>query len=249
MKGIILLLLLVLSCKESNSIKNNVIYEYFPESKRNVSYEYIIENGDTILNGKSISTNQEGKVVAVGNYNNGKLEGTFVSYYDNGKVKSKKYIKEGKETAQSIFYNIKGKIEKYVLYNRKNEVAFIVDYDKKGDYLNHQGYIFADWFYSNENPSNIIVGDTVKYGFIIPSIPNVKKIFTVELLDYVDNDKIVREIKDLEPVGLIIKEKAIKDGKNTYKAKLKLEFNDLKRTIIVDSLELTFEIKKNKSKG
>jgi hypothetical protein len=88
------------------------------------------------------------------------------------------------------------------------------------------------------------VGDTIKYGFIIPNIPDVKKTFNVRLLDYEDDHKIIREVKNLEPVGIMIKEKILKEGKNSFRGKLKLEFNDIKRTIIEDSLELTFEIKK-----
>lgn len=226
------------SCKKNNNVltKASTIKEYFSDSKENIEYNYIIENGDTILHGKSISRNEEGKVTAVGNYYRGHLKGKFTHYYNNGKIELIEYIKEDKNYGESVFYYDNGNIEKYILYNSdEDEISLIVDFDKNGRYLKHDGNPIAGWFYYNDDLSDLKIGDTLNFGYRIADIPTVKRTFTVKLLE---DKKECSLLNSSEPASILLMEKITAKGRKTYRGSLKLEFNDSIRTVVKDSLDV-----------
>ena len=228
-----------ISCE--NKVEENLLIEYFSDSKSTLKSEYIIKNGDTLSHGLFKSYNEKNTINGEGEFFEGKLNGKIINYFDNGSIKTLRHYDKGKPIGESLYYNEGNKLEQYVLYNNKNEIGLIINFDKDGKYLNHKGSLFVDWIYGNNKPSELKINDTIKYGFIIPEIQDVNREFTVELLDYKYNDRIKRTIEKIDPVGVFIKEKVVKKGKNIYRGKVKLEFDNT--TTIIDSLDLIYNIK------
>ena len=51
---------------------------------------------------------------------NGKREGELIEYYENGKVKEKRFYINDKEEGKSLFYDEKGNLTKTEIY--KNDI-------------------------------------------------------------------------------------------------------------------------------
>lgn len=54
------------------------------------------------------------------NYVNGKREGELIEYYENGKIKEKRFYINDKEEGKSLFYDEKGNLTKTEIY--KNDI-------------------------------------------------------------------------------------------------------------------------------
>ena len=50
------------------------------------------------------------------NYKEGKREGEWLVYYENGQLRSKKYLKNGKPEGEWLWYNENGKLKKTEIY-------------------------------------------------------------------------------------------------------------------------------------
>ncbi|KQB38376.1 hypothetical protein RC62_1731 [Flavobacterium aquidurense] len=219
-----------------------VLKRYNTETKETTTLEYIIRNGDTIAHGKLARYNKEGKKVKDANFINGEISGEVINYFDTGVIKSMYYYKldNNRIPDENIENFPSGKIMSYTLYDDLGISAFTIYFDEKGSVKNYDGYpILEIHQYKIENKEkfktktnrHLKVGDTVKYQFLIASIPNVKRDITIENLD-VDNLTAKRTFKQMSRVSFDVEEILTEKGINTIRAVVKYEFNNKEKKVI-----------------
>lgn len=103
---------LIIFNKRLNNKKVYVLNEYNSAGKLTGTNEYIIRNGDTILQGKFINYSEKGIKIADGQFTDNEPRGICSYYYDNGKIKSVYYRKDSKVNLESTYYNQQGLIDK-----------------------------------------------------------------------------------------------------------------------------------------
>ncbi len=250
-KGLTLFLLLGIlfySCKKEETV--NVLKTYFPKDKQIVFSEYIIKNGDTIMDGKYTVCKYNGKKIKSGRYKNGKSIGPLIFYYDNGKIESidNRYNNKFREV---IFNYRNGEVERYELYDDYGNLNFIINFNEQGNVENYKGYpVMEIYQYKIANKEQfktninqyLKVGDILKYQYLVANIPNAKRNFNIELVGS-DNATIKRTITKKPPVRIDAEEILTKKGINKIKAVVEYKFNDNKKTVIKDSI--FFEVKVN----
>ena len=211
--------------------------------------EYVIRNNDTILNGKFERYNGNGILISKGQFLEGHVHGKCRYYYENGKIEEVHFRKNKDVTLESAFYNPKGFIEKYIVYDYLGNYFFTIYFDEKG-VTNYEGHFQIETYqykYSNKAKFNITedqnlkVGDTLKYSYIVANIPNAKRSFTIENVG-LDNSKVKRTTKKVEPCQIDVKEVLIKKGKNTIKSIVKYKFNDKVTPVLTDTLSFDVEV-------
>mgnify|MGYP003531598839 FL=1 len=211
--------------------------------------EYVLRDGNAIIHGKFIDYNIKGIKISDGQFVNGHIYGKTSYYYDNGKIEEVHFRKNKETTLESTFYNANGFVEKYVVYDDLGNSSFIVNFDKKGvtDYSGHfqietYQYKFANKaeFNIKEN-QNLKIGDKLKYSYIVANIPNAKRSFKIENIS-VDNSKVKRTIKKVEPCQLDVEEVLIKKGKNTIRSIVRYEFNDKVTPVFTDTLSFDVNV-------
>lgn len=212
--------------------------------------EYVIRNNDTILHGKFERYNDRGIIISKGQFLEGHVYGKCSYYYNNGKIEELHFRKNKDITLESTFYNPKGFIEKYIVYDYLGNYFFTIYFDEKG-VTKYDGYFQIETYqykYANKarfnitEDQNLKVGDTLKYSYIVANIPNAKRSFTIENVG-VDNAKVKRITKKIEPCQLDVKEVLTKKGKNTIRSIVKYEFNDKVTPVFTDTL--SFEVNVN----
>ena len=242
--GLFVILLILFFLK--NNINQEHVFllkEYYSNKKIKGTNEYVIRNGDTIFNGNFVNYNLNGVKIAGGKFRNGKIFGRCIYYFDNGNIESIQY-KKGKTILESIWYYLDGKIERYVLYSDFGSPIFIVKYDKSGEVNNYKGVpqleiyqhkINIETHQEKQIKSSLKVGDTLRYSYVVANIPTAKRNFSVENVD-VDNVKVKRIIKKIEPCQIDLKEVLTKKGKNTIRSIVKYEFDDKVTPVLIDTL-------------
>lgn len=224
---------------------------YNPDKKITDVSQYVLRDGDTVLEGKFAQYNQKGTKIAEGNFVNGHINGKSVYYFDNGNIESIHYRKNSKITEESTYNYSNGKVRKYVMYDDFGILDFLINYDELGNVKNYQGLPLIEIYqYKIANNKQfqvktnqvLKIGDTLKYQYLIANIPNAKRSFKLQNLS-VNNAKVKRTFKQIPPTGLNIKEVLTKKGLNTIIAVVRYEFNDKEKTVINDSI--SFNIKVN----
>jgi hypothetical protein len=249
---LLILFLTIISCK-----KNKIIERIDPENNNRETYNYIITNGDTILQGESYTYNEKGEIILKCNYNDGKLDGKLFRYFDDGKLKEVQNLKNGiyegvaisyfeeghintlltyrKDTLYGdAYYNYRnGKLRKYVLYDSIGRIPFIVRLDSKGKIKSHEGKP-VNCFLDTEE---IKFGEKFKMDCMLANIPNTHR--EVEFV-YSDSDKGKRVVKKNGVNYLTVEEEKYKKGKNLLYVIATYKFNDkyynqiLKDTAFID---------------
>jgi len=211
--------------------------------------EYVIRNNDTILNGKFERYNDKGILISKGQFLNDEVYGKCFYYYDNGKIESIYFRKNSKINLECFYYNRNGFIEKYIMCDDFGKSAFVINFDEKG-VTTYNGYFQIETYqykYANKAKFNITedqnlkVGDTLKYSYIVANIPNAKRSFTIENVG-IDNTKVKRITKKIEPCQLDVKEVLTKKGKNTIRSIVKYEFNDKVTPVFTDTLSFDVNV-------
>lgn len=223
---------------------------YYPDKKVTDISQYVIRNGDTILEGKFTQYNQKGNKIAEGNFVNGHIEGKSIYYFDNGNIESIHYRKNGKVTQESTYNYPNGKVRKYAMHDDFGILDFLITYDEFGNVKNYQGLPLIEIYqYKIANKKQfkiktnqvLKVGDTLKYHYLIANIPNAKRSLKIENLD-VNNSKVKRIFEQMPPVGINVKEVLTQKRINTIRAIVKYEFNDKEKTIINDTISFSVNV-------
>jgi hypothetical protein len=240
-------LLVLFFCVNDENV--HTLIKYYPDSKETETYEYIIRNGDTILQGKTFTYDKNGIKISEGNCVNNFLFGKFIRYYDNGKIEYFKYI-IGKKKYAEIQWNYKnGEIEKYAFFSKYKEPIFLISYDKKGP-IKYEGHTIENIQYGKLNSKKqpnfhsnqyFKVGDTLVHQYIVANIPNAKRSFKIENIR-IDKAKVKRTITQKPPTTIEVKEILIKKGKNTIRAVVKYEFKDKIIPAIKDTVSFNVEV-------
>ncbi len=212
--------------------------------------EYVLRDGNAIIHGKFIDYNIKGIKISDGQFINGHIYGKTSYYYDNGKIEEVHFRKDKETTLESIFYNPKGYIEKYIIYDDYGNFFNTIYFDEKGP-TNYSGRFQIEIYqhkFANKAKFNIKedqylkIGDTLKYSYIIANIPNAKLSFKIDNLS-IDNSKVKRTQKNILPAQIDVKEVLIKKGKNTIRSIVRYEFNDKVTPVFTDTL--TFDVNVN----
>lgn len=245
----IVCIVLYFNFRNSYSDKN-VLKEYSPSGQLLGTNEYIIKDGDTIIHGKFVNYNENGIKISEGQFKNNEPYGLNKYYYQNGKLESLCYRENSKITKEITEYYSNGKVKRYIIFDPLGLEAFIVKYDEKGLTIDFEGYPvleiyqykFANMKQFNINQKQFLkVGDTLKYSYIVANIPNAKRNFTIENVG-IDNAKVKRTTKKVEPCQIDVKEILTKKGKNTIRSIVKYGFNDKVTPVITDTLFFDVEV-------
>lgn len=232
--------------------KNEKVYtlkEYNPSGKLISTNEYMLRNGDTIMHGKFVNYNEKGIKISEGQFVNGHINGKCSYYYDNGKIEAIYYRKNKDIILESTFYNSNGLLEKYVMYDEFGKEAFIIRFDEKGA-TRYDGYFQIETYqykfshkkqFDIKEDQHLKVGDNLKYNYILANIPNTKRSFIIENLS-VDNSKVKRTLKHIEPCQWDAEEVLTKKGKNTIRSIVKYEFKDKVTPVFIDTLSFDVEV-------
>lgn len=211
--------------------------------------EYVIRNNDTILNGKFERYNDKGILISKGQFLNDEVYGKCFYYYDNGKIESIYFRKNSKINLECFYYNRNGSLEKYIMCDDFGKSAFVINFDEKG-VTTYNGYFQIETYqykYANKakfkikEDQNLKVGDTLKYSYIVANIPSAKRSFTIENVG-IDNGKVKRVTKKIEPCQIDVKEVLTKKGKNTIRSIVRYEFNDKVTPVFTDTLSFDVEV-------
>jgi hypothetical protein len=228
--------------------KVKVLKEYSPLGQLIGTNEYYLKKGDTILHGKFVNYNESGIKISEGQFVDGHINGNCLYYYNNGKIETKQY-KRGQTTLQSIDYNQNGLLERYIMCDELGRWVFKIYFDEKGA-TRYDGYFQIEIYqykYANKSKFNITedqhlkVGDTLKYSYLVANIPNAKRSFTIENVG-IDNAKVKRSTKKVEPCQIDVKEVLTKKGKNTIRSIVKYEFNDKVTPVFTDTLSFDINV-------
>ena len=221
----------------------HTIKKYYPDSKETLTFDYIIRNGDTINNGKSIIYNEKGIKTSECNFVNNVLKGKRIHYYDNGKIESIEYNLDNKRKAEILWNYTNEKVKEYALYNPAGELTFNIKFNQDGTVAEYKGYPSIEIYqykFANKERFNIKenqhlkVGDTLRYQYLVANIPNAKRSFSIENIS-IDNSKVKRIIKTTPPTGIDVKEVLTTKGKNTIRAIVKYQFNDKITPVLKDT--------------
>ncbi|AMO21128.1 toxin-antitoxin system YwqK family antitoxin [Flavobacterium columnare] len=232
--------------------KNESVYilkEYSPNGKLIGTNEYVLRNGDTIMHGQFVNYNENGIKISEGQFVNNEPNGLCTYYDENGIKEVVHYRKNSNITLESTFYNPKGFIEKYVVYDDLGKSSFIIGFDEKG-VTKYNGYFQIETYqYKFSHPEQfkikeqqyLKVGDKLKYSYLIANIPNAKRSFKIENIS-VDNSKVKRTLKHIEPCQWDVEEILTKKGKNTIRSIVKYEFKDKVTPVFIDTLSFDIEV-------
>lgn len=224
---------LIVFNKRRNDKKVHVLNEYNSDGKLTGTNEYIIRNGDTVLQGKFLKYNDKGIKTAEGKFDNNEPTGVSTFYYDNGKIKSLYYRKNSEINLECTYYNQEGIIDKYIMCDSVGNTRFVIKFDNKV-VKKYDGYsILPIGLYKIENKKQyeikkgdvLKVGDVIKHSYLVANIPNAKRTFRVENVN-ADNSAVNRVIKSKLPAEIIINEVLTKKGINKINVIAQYVFDD-----------------------
>ncbi|WP_375605342.1 toxin-antitoxin system YwqK family antitoxin [Flavobacterium davisii] len=247
--AVILLILVITNIYFYN--KEDKIYilkEYSVKGKLIGTNEYIIRNGDTIFQGKFINYNERGIKISEGQFINNEPYGICKYYYDNGKIESVYFRENSKINLESFAYYPDGKIKQYRMYSDFGAPLHTTNFDKDGVTGSYNGrphfeihlHKIANHQYK-QIKNSFTLGETLKYSYIIANIPKTKRSIKIENIS-VDNSKVKRTLKHIEPCQWDVEEVLTKKGKNTIQSIVKYEFKDKVTPVFIDTLSFDIEV-------
>ena len=242
------ILTLLIKINFINDQKVYTLNEYGPNGKLIGTNEYILRDGDTVMNGKFVNYNEKGIKVSEGKFINNEPYGVCSYYDDNGKIEAIYFRKNSKINLECKYYNKKGLLEKYIMCDDLGKTAFVIHFDEKGvtKYDGHFQIETYQYNYANKAKFNIAkdqylrVGDTLNYSYLVANIPNAKRSFTIENLS---DSHSKRTTKKTEPCQIDVKEVLTKKGKNTIRSIVTYKFDDGITPVFKDTL--SFDVNLN----
>ena len=131
-------------------VRDKVYYKKFTEvpftGKVDGQFNGSFKNGKK--DGSWVEYSDNGQLASKGEYKNGKEEGSWVEYSDNGKLASKGELKNGKEEGSWVYYHENGKLFSKGEYKNGKEEGSWVEYHENGklsskcEYKNGMGSCF-----------------------------------------------------------------------------------------------------------
>jgi antitoxin component YwqK of YwqJK toxin-antitoxin module len=230
--------------------KVNILTRYNPKTKEIYKMRYFIRNGDTIIQGKAIIYNEKGIKVAEGNFVNNVLKGNYISYFNNGNIKSILYKKDNKITEETTEYYPNGKVKRYIMFDPFGLEAFIARYDEKGNIKSCDGYPLMEIYQypiAHKKQFNIKinqylkVGSVLKHNYLIANIPNAKRSLKIENIS-IDSANVKRKIISKPATNIYVEEILTKKGKNTIRAIIQYVFNDNLTPVLNDTISFDVEV-------
>lgn len=216
------------------------------EDKTYGTFEYIIQENDTVFTGTFYIYDENGNIKRKGQNVNNKFYGVYCDYYPDGKIESKRFRSDNRDVGEITWYRKDGILEKYNFLDDLDRVNFIAKYDEKGNIKDANGLILIEvnqFKLRQQNPNLYYkIGDSIKYKFMLPNIPNTTKKFDFKLKDF-DNSKIKRFVKKIEPVSVEVIDIASKRGRNIIEAHVEYKFNDETKIVLKDSLFFEYNVK------
>ena len=140
--GNFFILLLLFSCQD-NQTRKTMKYSY-PDNSGHVIAEYLLDNGDTIIDGKYSFYDNQNRLRKTGTFVDNEIYGTTKFYYENGNVESIHFIKDNKDIGEVTWNYPDGKIRKYSFYDVLGNLNFIANYDKEGTMETCKGLIIFE---------------------------------------------------------------------------------------------------------
>jgi len=130
--GLIFSVLLLISCKEKLT---GVVTNYFDDGKPQQVLYYNIKKGDSILV-KHIEYHPNRSIYIEGDYKNGKREGEWKSWYENGNLWSIGTFKAGVQVGKTMTYYENGNLRYTGNYDgNEKRVGAWKFYDEDGNLL------------------------------------------------------------------------------------------------------------------
>ncbi|RVU89731.1 hypothetical protein EH230_13215 [Flavobacterium columnare] len=244
------LCLLIYNKFMTNDQKVFILKEYSSKGNLLGINEYIIRDGDTIMHGKFINYFENGNKKSEGKFINGTLNGECLYYYDNGLKESNHFQKTTEISLEATWNYPNGQLEKYAMYTDFGKPLFIIKYDKKDIVDSYKGIPQLEIYQHKVDTisrnyeqieNHFVVGDKLKYSYLIANIPNAKRSFKIENMS-VDNSKVKRTLKHIEPCQWDVEEVLTKKGKNTIQSIVKYEFKDKVTPVFIDTLSFDIEV-------
>jgi len=232
-----------------NIEKIHTLKQYSSTGKLISTYEYVIRDGDTIMQGKFLIYNKKGNKFAEGQFLDGHINGKCIYYSDNGKIESTVF-KKNKIDLERTFYNPSGLIDKYVMYNDYGEAKFFIDFEKK-TVKKYDGYVIypinqykieKGKRYEIYTRDTLKVGDVIKYDYLLANIPYTKRTFKIET-EGIDNSKVQRTIDKEVPTRIVVQEVLTKKGLNRIKAITQFVFDDKVTPVKNDTASFDVNVK------
>lgn len=237
---LIVALCTMFSCAKQE-IRGTVTHHFANQSGYGV-FEYVLENNDTVLDGSYKVYDKANRLIKEGTNVNNEMHGPAKFYYPSGNVQSIRYYKHDKEIGEKTWYYPNGNPERYSFYDDLDNLNFFIIYDSLGKPEKWKGMILFETYQyklAKENKNRYKLGDEVEYHFMFPNIPDTEREFHFKLLDF-ENSKIDRTVEKIEPVTLVVKEKAVKKGRNTIKASIQYSFRDESNMVLSSSISFSY---------
>ncbi|GEC77707.1 hypothetical protein [Flavobacterium aquatile] len=242
----------IILCIKFFYIKNEVyiLKQYNQAGQLIGTNEYIIRNGDTIMQGKFVNYNDKGVKISEGQFVDNDVYGNCKYFYGNGKIEEIHFRKNKDITLESKWNYPNGQLERYVMNTHFGEPIFIIKYDKRNIVHSYKGNPQLEIYQHKINIENhevkqnnvsLKIGDTLKYSYIVANIPNAERSFTIENVG-VQNAKTKRILKSIPPTQIDVKEVLIKKGVNTIRSIVKYEFKDKVTPVFIDTLSFDVNV-------
>lgn len=224
---------------------------YDSDTKETNILQYVIRGGDTITHGKSIYYNEKGNKIYQNNWVNGKIFGNCIDYFENGNIKSIHYMKNSKIRSEATWNYPNGNVERYILYNDFGRATFLIFFDEQGDVKSYRGLPFVEIYqykiahkeqFKIKINQVLSVGDTLIHKYLLANIPKATRSLKIKLIDpdlLGNKSKIVKN----QPVGINATDVLTKKGVYAIKGVVEYKFDDIKKTVIKDSIY--FEVNVN----
>jgi len=228
--------------------KTKILKEFYPSKKIKAEYEYILKDGDTVLQGEFLLYNPNGIVIAKGTNLNNEPYGKTSYYYGDGKLESVFFRKNSKISEESFEYYPNGEIKRYIMYDPFGLEAFIATYDEAGELKNYAGFPIMEIYqykFQHKKKFNIQkdqflkTGDTLIHKYLIANIPKSKREFFLESISE-DTKPII--IKNVSTVQTDYREVLTKKGKNYVKSIVTYKFKNKENTFIADTISFSVNV-------
>lgn len=238
---ILVLTIMLISCNEEVDRVKKVVFL----DKGYGLYDYYIENGDTIMNGDFSIFDKNGRLKKKGKSVRNQFYGPYEDYYPYGQIESSRFRENNKDIGEITWFRPDGSLDTYNFYDDFGDVNFVAKYDEENNVKKAEGLILFEIYQFKLREENKQItyklGDSIRYQFMSPNIPNTEKKFEFELKDY-DNSKIVRKTKNINPVTLDVVDEIVKKGNNTVEARVWYKFKDRRKQTLTDTISFQFYV-------
>lgn len=239
---------IILECQLCNS-ENIISFELNQTLDNSIIYEYI----DGELHGENIKQyyNNSSKILSIGNYDKGKLYGSYIEYYYNGNIMNIYEYKDGLKDGLCKNYYENGKIHFETTYinNMKNGISFV--YNESGNIIEKSYYKDDKYdglciYYKNNNVEEEInyengkrEGVSILYKYDDENklihkneiIYKDDKIYNGTYCEYYENTNVKSEVTYVNGMKEGIRKDYYEDGKIKFEI---IYVNDMKNGVLLE---------------